>query len=92
MKIAICDDITEYRLSIKAFANEYFKIHNIEYIINDFKNGTDLLNSQVNYDILFLDIELGDSNGIEISKNINHSIQYYFYQIPGINLYGTFFV
>ncbi len=27
MKIAICDDITEYRLSIKAFANEYFKIH-----------------------------------------------------------------
>lgn len=37
MKIAICDDITEYRLSIKAFANEYFKIHNIEYIIDDFK-------------------------------------------------------
>lgn len=70
MKIAICDDITEYRLSIKAFANEYFKIHNIEYIIDDFKNGTDLLNSQVNYDILFLDIELGDSNGIEIAKNI----------------------
>lgn len=33
MKIAICDDITEYRLSIKAFANEYFKIHNIEYIM-----------------------------------------------------------
>lgn len=70
MKIAICDDITEYRLSIKAFANEYFKIHNIEYIIDDFKNGTDLLNSQVNYDILFLDIELGDSNGIEIAKNM----------------------
>lgn len=37
MKIAICDDITEYRLSIKAFANEYFKIHNIEYIIDDLK-------------------------------------------------------
>lgn len=43
MKIAICDDITEYRLSIKAFANEYFKIHNIEYIIDDFKNGTGLI-------------------------------------------------
>ena len=43
MKIAICDDITEYRLSIKAFANEYFKIHNIEYIIDDFKKWNGLI-------------------------------------------------
>lgn len=70
MKIAICDDIIEYRLSIKSYVNEYFKIHNVDCSINEYENGTDLLNSKENYDILFLDIELGDSNGIEIAKKM----------------------
>lgn len=70
MRIAICDDITEYRLSVKAYCIEYFRIHNIECNITEFGNGTDLLNSNDNFDILFLDIELGDSNGIEIAKEM----------------------
>lgn len=70
MNIAICDDIVEYRLSIKCYATEYFKIHHLNYTIEEFQSGTDLLNSNTNYDILFLDIELGDSNGIDIAKEI----------------------
>lgn len=70
MRIAICDDIVEYRLSVKAYVVEYFKMHNLDCIINEFENGTDLLYSTENYDILFLDIELGDSNGIEIAKEM----------------------
>lgn len=70
MRIAICDDIVEYRLSIKSYSKEYFKMHHIEYTIDEFENGSDLLNSNTNYDILFLDIELGDSNGIDIAKEI----------------------
>lgn len=70
MNIAICDDIVEYRLSIKCYAKEYFKIHHLDCNIDEFKNGTDLLNSNKKYDILFLDIELGDSNGIEIAKEM----------------------
>lgn len=70
MKIAICDDIIEYRLSVKTYVNEYFKIHNVDCKVTEFENGTDLLNSNDNFDILFLDIELGDSNGIEIAKGI----------------------
>lgn len=70
MNIAICDDIVEYRLSIKCYAKEYFKIHHLDCNIDEFKNGTDLLNSDKKYDILFLDIELGDSNGIEIAKEM----------------------
>lgn len=70
MNIAICDDIVEYRLSIRCYTKEYFKIHHLDCNIDEFKNGTDLLNSDKKYDILFLDIELGDSNGIEIAKKI----------------------
>lgn len=70
MNIAICDDIVEYRLSIKCYATEYFKMHHLDYTIKEFKSGNDLLDSNTSYDILFLDIELGDSNGIDIAKKI----------------------
>lgn len=70
MKIAICDDIVEYRLSIKCYATEYFKMHHLDFMIEEFKSGIDLLNSNTSHDILFLDIELGDSNGIDIAKEI----------------------
>lgn len=70
MKIAICDDLTEYRLSIRCYTEEYFKFHYIKCDIDEFKTGTDLLNSDSFYDILFLDIELGDTNGIEVAKEI----------------------
>lgn len=70
MRIAICDDLTECRLSIKCYAGEYFKLHHIEYSIDEYKTGVDLLTSDISYDILFLDIELGDTNGIAVAKEI----------------------
>ena len=70
MRIAICDDLTECRLSVKCFVKEYFKLHHIECSIDEFKTGTDLLSVNENYDILFLDIELGDLNGIDVAKEI----------------------
>lgn len=70
MRIAICDDLTECRLSIKCYAGEYFKLHHMEYSIDEYKTGADLLTSDISYDILFLDIELGDTNGIAVAKEI----------------------
>ena len=70
MRIAICDNLTECRLSVKCYAGEYFKLRHIECSIDEFKTGTDLLKSDEIYDILFLDIELGDTNGIAVAKQI----------------------
>lgn len=70
MNIAICDDIKEYRLSIECFTNEYMKTHHIDCSIDNFSSGIDLLNSNKKYNIIFLDIELGDSNGIDIAKKL----------------------
>lgn len=71
IKIAICDDVAEYRLSIKAYVNEYLKIHhNTDALIYEFNDGKSLLNFKEGLNILFLDIELGDANGIEIAKII----------------------
>ena len=70
MRIAICDDLKECRLSVKCYTEEYFKLRHMEYSIDEFKTGDDLLRADENYDILFLDIELGDSNGIAVAKEI----------------------
>lgn len=70
MRIAVCDDLTEYRMSVKCYAEEYFKLHHIDSYFDEFKTGTDLLESDKIYDILFLDIELGDINGIAVAKEV----------------------
>lgn len=70
MKIAICDDIVEYRLSVKCYTEEYFKTHHINCEVDEYNSGHALANANIDYDIIFLDIELGDSNGIDIAKYI----------------------
>lgn len=55
---------------MKCFVNEYFKLHHINCSIDEFKTGTDLVSVDENYDILFLDIELGALNGIDVAKEI----------------------
>ena len=70
MKIAICDDVKEYRLSIKAYTNAFFEQKHLECSVDEYNNGNDLINNKTKYDIVFLDIELGDSNGIDIAKQL----------------------
>lgn len=70
MNIAICDDVKEYVLSVKAYVEEYFKVKHIECNIDTFCSAADLLASDTAFHILFLDIELGDANGIEVAKQI----------------------
>ena len=43
MNIAICDDIKEYRLSIRAYAEAFFNNNNINYKVFEYKNGTELI-------------------------------------------------
>lgn len=70
MKIAICDDVVEYRLSLKCYVNEYFKQHNLTFELYEFSSGKELLNTNQKFDIVFLDIELGDSNGIDVAMKL----------------------
>lgn len=45
-------------------------MNDIKYDIHVFSDGNSLLNSNINFDILFLDIELEDINGIDVAKKI----------------------
>lgn len=68
MKIAVCDDELKIRKEIKNVLNNYFSEKLIEFEICDFANGEDLLNSKVDFDMAFLDVEMPNSNGVEIGK------------------------
>ncbi len=70
MNVAICDDIVEYRLSLKCFVEEYCENKHIKCNLYEFENGNDLIKSNIDFDILFLDIELGDTDGISIAKQM----------------------
>lgn len=74
MKIGICDDVFEYCSSVKSYVEYYLKMNNIKYEIHTFLNGKDLINSNINFDILFLDIELEDISGITVAEHmLNYS-------------------
>ena len=64
MKIAVCDDERSIRESIKRLIEDRVSDYSIEL----FSSGTELLNSQEHYDIIFLDIQMGGMDGIRVAR------------------------
>lgn len=71
-KIAICDDEKNHREILVGEIKRYFGKHNIENEVIEMTKGSEVLgyNDIKTVDIIFLDIVLGDINGIELSKII----------------------
>lgn len=70
LEIAICDDEPYITAIIDKFVQEYYGVNCLSH---SFNSGEMLLNLAEKYDIVFLDIELGESNGIELAKTIRKS-------------------
>lgn len=74
INIAICDDIIEELDIISSYVSKNIKDLDIPFKISSFSEGQDLLehinSSKQNFDIIFLDIYMKFSNGIDIAKRI----------------------
>lgn len=70
IKIAICDSSKKDRDRLKEFINHYEKEFNIIYCLKLFASGEELLESKFMPDILFLDIAVGQKDGIQIGAEI----------------------
>lgn len=69
--IGILDDDQVFAASTKTMIEEYFDLRELELNrIHVFYDGDTLLTSKKKLDILFLDIEVGTENGIEIGKRM----------------------
>lgn len=71
MKILICDDENNYIEEIKKTAEIFFEENSQTASFDTFTDGDEALKSDLkNYDIAFLDIEIGDIKGTQIADKI----------------------
>ena len=70
INIAICDDEQVILNSIEKLITDFFHSQNLESKIFLFSSGEELLGSGKDIDILFLDIQMKQLNGIETARKI----------------------
>ncbi|MEG1895437.1 MAG: LytTR family DNA-binding domain-containing protein [Oscillospiraceae bacterium] len=71
INIAICDDDKNSNNRLEALLKRYVAENFIEVLIYSYTTGTELLQSNIEkYDILFLDVDMGEENGIAVAKSI----------------------
>ncbi|WP_394922136.1 LytR/AlgR family response regulator transcription factor [uncultured Robinsoniella sp.] len=74
MRIGICDDEAKAVQVSKDFIEKFLKKNKCEYEIHEFLNPEELYHyvreSIYDLDLLFLDIEIGESNGVEVAKKL----------------------
>lgn len=70
MKIVVCDDNLNIISEIKEMLNEYSAIKNVPLEISVFDNGNAVLESNDNYNIAILDVEMPDMNGIALGEEL----------------------
>lgn len=70
MKVAICDDDKIQIDIIKENVNKYGIENNIDMDIYTYVSGEQLLNYKYIYDIVFVDIEMPDLNGLELTARL----------------------
>ena len=79
-RIAICDDVKEVCDEIKNIILENKELQNEKIEIDIFNNGETLieeLRENTQYDLIFLDIELGEINGVEVGHIIRDDMEDY---------------
>ncbi|WP_164489209.1 response regulator [Ruminococcus sp. Marseille-P6503] len=74
LKIAVCDDELSEIKRIKEYITRFSFETGIEFMIDRYSNGKNLIQvynkKTVKYDILFLDVEMPELNGIKTAQKI----------------------
>lgn len=71
MRIAICDDETIIQKQLNSIVEIILTAKGLSYEIQLYDSGVQLLQSQNTYDIILLDIEMPELDGIETGKRIH---------------------
>lgn len=73
LQIAVCDDEQFYREKIQTLLKKYCKKHALECIVQLYCSGEEFLaqkENRVKYDIIFMDIDMKGSDGIQTAMQI----------------------
>ncbi len=76
--IYMCDDEEKYTDILSRIIYEYFQKKEIQIVIKTFTDTSEMMvqvkNEKNNIDLFFMDIELGNDNGIEVAERINNEL------------------
>ncbi|MDD6513005.1 LytR/AlgR family response regulator transcription factor [Sharpea azabuensis] len=73
MNIALLDDNIDYHQFLSNIIHDVLKSEDLTYTIDCFSDTKRFMNKCEQYDVVFLDVELGEENGIDIAKKITQS-------------------
>lgn len=68
IRAAVCDDEKYMADAVKKMAADFFRTQNIEMVIEVFLSGKELLKYEKTIDILFLDIQMKETDGMETAR------------------------
>lgn len=71
MNIAICDDESEWRYALINLLRKYGGEKHIDMITTEFSNGLKIISCEKNFDIVFMDYQMNEINGIETARKIH---------------------
>lgn len=70
LSVAVCDDMPLECSDIANRIELMLKQMNMEFVIKRFFGGQELLGSEESFDIIFLDIEMPETNGMNLAKEL----------------------
>lgn len=70
MNVAICDDEITMQNTLASLINKYMRERHTEIYISKFSNGNELLRSDKEFDIIFMDYQMDEIDGIKTSKHL----------------------
>jgi DNA-binding LytR/AlgR family response regulator len=74
-KFAICDDDVNFADMFCEKLKKLFDIAEIPIDISIFLNGNELIKSEENFDVIFLDIEMPEIRGFEVARKLSEELQ-----------------
>lgn len=90
MQVAICDDELIFRKELRDYLVAYKTERRIQIDIYEFENGKDFLNCDLIFDIVFMDYQMPNLDGLETAKQLR--LKNSLCSIVFITSYSDFFI
>ena len=70
MRVAICDDQMLFHSELIKHLDNFAKKRNLIMVYHSYTSGFDLINSQNEYDLIFMDYQMSEIDGLETARRI----------------------